>query len=93
MTTEGGGSGPPPNSPVVSMIDPVEVSLDSQYEPNMAAEQPATGSGPPVAEEGDENMLRLVAKTVEVMMDKLLPQLQRPQYESSRRETVDDKKG
>eukprot|EP00973_Karenia_brevis_P056416 7847874-Karenia_brevis.AAC.1 len=26
------------------------------------------------------------------MMEKLLPQLQRPQYESSRRETVDDKR-
>eukprot|EP00973_Karenia_brevis_P050094 6952506-Karenia_brevis.AAC.1 len=54
----------------------------------MVAVQPATGSG---AAGEDEKMLRLVVKTVEVMMERLLPQLPRPQYESSRRETVDDK--
>eukprot|EP00973_Karenia_brevis_P011691 1582578-Karenia_brevis.AAC.1 len=58
----------------------------------MVAEPPAIGSGPPVVDDENEKIMKIVAKTVEVVMEKLIPQLQTPQYESSRRETVDDKK-
>eukprot|EP00973_Karenia_brevis_P046182 6399930-Karenia_brevis.AAC.1 len=37
-------------------------------------------------------MMRMVAMTVKQVIGDLVPQLQRPQYESSRRETVEDKR-
>eukprot|EP00973_Karenia_brevis_P065843 9150020-Karenia_brevis.AAC.1 len=69
----GGGTGPP-NSPVAFIIGEggevseggvLDESFVSQYEPNMVAEQPETGSGLSGADGEDEKMLKLVAKTVE----------------------------
>eukprot|EP00973_Karenia_brevis_P003250 447064-Karenia_brevis.AAC.1 len=37
-------------------------------------------------------MMKMVALTVKQVIGELLPQLQRPQYENPRRETVEDKK-
>eukprot|EP00973_Karenia_brevis_P025049 3453419-Karenia_brevis.AAC.1 len=37
-------------------------------------------------------MMTVVAMTVKQVIGELMPQLQRPQYEVSRRETVDDKR-
>eukprot|EP00973_Karenia_brevis_P019567 2684181-Karenia_brevis.AAC.1 len=47
---------------------------------------PAVGGTPAVGDQ-TEKMMKLVAMIVEVVIQKLIPQLQRPQEERSRRET------
>eukprot|EP00973_Karenia_brevis_P089204 12370907-Karenia_brevis.AAC.1 len=77
------------------------MTFDSIYESNMVAEQSASSTGPvgaaaPTQEvqtvEFEEKMMKVVALTVKQVIGELIPQLQRPQYENVRRETVDDKR-
>eukprot|EP00973_Karenia_brevis_P071030 9868469-Karenia_brevis.AAC.1 len=70
----------------------------------MVAEQTASSTGAagapviaaPASEvqtvDREEKMMKIVAMTVKQVIGELIPQLQRPQYESSRRETVEDKR-
>eukprot|EP00973_Karenia_brevis_P019012 2607119-Karenia_brevis.AAC.1 len=77
------------------------VAAQTQYPVNMVAEPSASSTGPvgaaaPTQEvqtvEFEEKSMKVVALTVKHVIGKLIPQLQRPQYENVRRETVDDKR-